>query len=150
MKIRIITSIVFRDNEVPHTNHDATYGTSITFGPDFSFSGNSMSFLLVLAMTAAELFGNAHLKWYAENGRGHHLGLGFFAWLLVLLLLIQTFMKGKSLMWTCIMWEALIVLGGALTAYLVFGEKFTHWFQWLGGLFAVAAAVCINWDCSDK
>ena len=108
-----------------------------------------MGLFLILGMTAAELFGNAHLKWYAENGRGHHLGLGVLAWLLVLLLLVQVFLKGKSMMWTCIMWEAMIVLGGALTAYFIFGEKFNHWVQWLGVLFALGAAICINWNC-DK
>ena len=108
-----------------------------------------MGFILVLAMTAMELFGNAHLKWYAENGRGHHLGLGLLAWLLTLAILVQIFMKGKSLMWTCIMWEAMIVLGGALSAYFLFGEKFTHWVQWLGVLFALAAAICINWECGQ-
>ena len=106
--------------------------------------------MYVLAMTAAELFGNAHLKWYAERGHSHHLGLGFFAWLVVLLLLIQTFIKGRSLMWTCIMWEAMVVLGGALTAYFIFGEKFSHWIQWLGVLLAIGAAICINWECPDK
>lgn len=108
-----------------------------------------MGLFLILGMTAAELFGNAHLKWYADNGRGHHLGLGVLAWLLVLLLLVQVFLKGKSMMWTCIMWEAMIVLGGALTAYFIFGEKFNHWVQWLGVLFALGAAICINWNC-DK
>jgi hypothetical protein len=26
----------------------------------------------------------------------------------------------------------------------------THWIQWLGVAFALGAAICINWDCSDK
>jgi hypothetical protein len=42
-----------------------------------------------------------------------------------------------------------VVLGGAITAYLIFGEKFTHWIQWLGVLFALGAAICINYDCSN-
>lgn len=108
-----------------------------------------MSFLYVLGMTAAELFGNAHLKWYAERGHDHHFMFGMVAWLAVLLLLIQTLQK-ESMMWTCIMWEAMIVLGGALTAWIFFGEKFTHWIQWLGVAFAVGAAVCINWNCAGK
>jgi multidrug transporter EmrE-like cation transporter len=105
-----------------------------------------MTILNVLLMTLAELFGNAHLKWYAENGKHHHLGFGVAAWLVVLLFLVQT-LKGQSMMWTCIMWEAMIVLGGAITAYFIFGEKFTHWIQWLGVLFALGAAICINYEC---
>jgi hypothetical protein len=99
-------------------------------------------------MTSAELFGNAHLKWYADNGKHHHLGLGILAWALVLFFLIKT-LKSSSMMWTCIMWEAMIVIGGAITAYLFFGEKFTSWVQWLGILLAIGAAICINYDCTS-
>jgi hypothetical protein len=108
-----------------------------------------MSFIHVLAMTGAELFGNAHLKWFAENGKHHHLGLGVIAWAVTILLLIES-LKRSSMMWTCIMWEAMIVIGGAITAFVFFGEKFTSWIQWLGILLAVGAAVCINkpFDCS--
>lgn len=109
-----------------------------------------MSFMYVVAMTGAELLGNAHLKLYADSGKSHHLGIGAVAWLAVLLLLIQIFLKGKSMIWTCIMWEAMVVIGGALTAYFIFGEKLTNWVQWLGILLALGAAVCINWECSDK
>jgi multidrug transporter EmrE-like cation transporter len=108
-----------------------------------------MSFILVASMTAAELFGNAHLKWFAEEGKHHNFLFGFLAWLLVLALLIKT-LQAESMMWTCIMWEAMVVVGGALTAWLVFGEKITHWVQLLGILFAVAAAICVNWNCHPK
>jgi len=47
------------------------------------------------------------------------------------------------------MWEAMIVIGGAITAYLFFGEKFTSWVQWLGILLAIGAAICINYDCTS-
>lgn len=107
-----------------------------------------MSIFYVLGMTAAELFGNAHLKWYAQDKRHHNLLLGILAWLLCLALLIKT-LESQSLMWTCIMWEAAIVLGGAVTAYYIFGEKLDHWIQWLGIAFAIGAAICINYQC-DK
>jgi multidrug transporter EmrE-like cation transporter len=107
-----------------------------------------MTILNVLIMSAAELFGNAHLKWFAENGKRHHLGLGVVAWLAVLFFLVKS-LSSQSFMWTCIMWEAAIVIGGAATAYLVFGEKFTHWIQWLGILLALGAAFCVNYQC-DK
>ena len=108
-----------------------------------------MSFFYVTVMTAAELFGNTHLKWYAENGSNHHLAVGILAWLAVIFFLIKTF-SSASMMWTCIMWEAMIVIGGAAVAYFVFGEKFTHWIQWLGILLALGAAICINYDCNAK
>ena len=108
-----------------------------------------MSLLWVLGMTVSELFGNAHLKWYSSNGKNHHLCLGLLAWGLTLAFLIKA-LSSSTMMWTCIMWEAMVVVGGALTAWLVFGEKITHWVQLLGILFAVAAAICINWNCQSK
>ena len=108
-----------------------------------------MSLLWVSGMTISELFGNAHLKWYSTNGKNHHLCLGLLAWALTLAFLIKT-LSSSTMMWTCIMWEAMIVVGGAITAYLFFGEKFTHWIQWLGILFALGAAICVNYDCKGS
>jgi multidrug transporter EmrE-like cation transporter len=105
-----------------------------------------MSLLYILAMTSAELYGNAQLKWYSDNGNHHHLGLGIVAWGVVLYFLTRA-LKTSSMMWTCIMWEVMIVIGGAITAYVFFGEKLTHWIQWLGVLLAIGAAVCINYKC---
>lgn len=76
-----------------------------------------MSFMYVLAMTAAELVGNAHLKWFADEGKHHNLMFGILAWMAVLFFLIKT-LSSASMMWTCIMWEAMIVIGGAITAWL--------------------------------
>jgi multidrug transporter EmrE-like cation transporter len=108
-----------------------------------------MSFINVLIMTAAELVGNTHLKWFADEGNHHNLVFGVMAWMAVLFFFIRT-VSSASMMWTCIMWEAMIVVGGALTAWFFFGEKLTHWIQWLGLFFAVAAAVCINYNCATK
>jgi hypothetical protein len=70
------------------------------------------------------------------------------AYMIVITFLVKS-LAAESMMWTCIMWEAAIVIGGAATAYLVFGEKFTHWIQWLGILLALGAALCVNYQC-DK
>lgn len=106
-----------------------------------------MTIVNVLMMTLAELFGNTHLKWFSENRSKHHLAIGVAAYLTVIFFLTRAF-ASQSMLWTCIMWEAMIVIGGALTAYLVFGEKFDHWIQWLGILLALGAAVCVNYRCS--
>jgi drug/metabolite transporter (DMT)-like permease len=44
----------------------------------------------------------------------------------------------------------MIVIGGAIVAYFVFGEKFNHWVQWLGILLALGAAICVNYECEAK
>jgi multidrug transporter EmrE-like cation transporter len=111
-----------------------------------------MTIVNVLMMTLAELFGNTHLKWFSDSrGRGSpalgHLAIGVAAYLTVIFFLTRAF-ASQSMMWTCIMWEAMIVIGGALTAYLVFGETFDHWIQWLGILLALGAALCVNYRCS--
>ena len=108
-----------------------------------------MSFINILVMTAAELFGNTHLKWFSQEGRHHNLALGLLAYLIVITFLVKS-LAAESMMWTCIMWEAAIVIGGAITAYLVFGEKFNHWIQWVGILLALGAAFCVNYDCTKS
>ena len=108
-----------------------------------------MTILNVLMMTLSELVGNTHLKWFADNGRHGHLAMGMLAYIGVIFFLVRSF-GSQSMMWTCIMWEAMIVIGGALTAYVVFGEKFNHWIQWVGILLALAAAFCVNNECDPK
>lgn len=104
-----------------------------------------MSVINVLALTIAELIGNSHLKWFAHHGKQHNLAWGLLAYLAVIFFLVES-LKKETMMWTCIMWEAMIVIGGAITAYVLFGEKFTHWVQWLGILFALGAAICVNYS----
>jgi multidrug transporter EmrE-like cation transporter len=133
---------------VSHDNIQANHLRSASITRTLGFLSpevTAMSFLTVLAMTAAELFGNTHLKWYTERGHNFHLVFGLSAWALTIFFLIQALRNG-TMMWTCIMWEAAIVIGGALTAYFIFGEKFTHWIQWIGILMALGAAVCINYQ----
>lgn len=108
-----------------------------------------MTVLNVLLMTVSELIGNTHLKWFSDGGPHKNLMVGVLAYMAVIFFLIKSF-SSKSMMWTCIMWEAMIVIGGAAVAYFVFGEKFTHWIQWLGILFALAAAICVNYECDTK
>jgi len=105
-----------------------------------------MALVTVACMTAAELVGNTHLKWFADKGAHLNLIVGIIAYAVVIYFLIKSF-KAKSLMWTCMMWEAMIVIGGAFTAYFIFGEQFTHKIQYLGILLALGAAICINYDC---
>jgi multidrug transporter EmrE-like cation transporter len=108
-----------------------------------------MTVLNVLLMTLSELFGNTHLKWFSENKDRWHLTMGLLAYMSVIFFLIRSF-SSKSMMWTCVMWEAMIVIGGAIVAYFVFGEKFTHWIQGVGILLALGAAVCVNYECDVK
>ena len=108
-----------------------------------------MTILNVFCMTLSELYGNTHLKWFSENKDKYHLTMGLLAYLGVIFFLIRSF-AGKSMMWTCVMWEAMIVIGGAIVAYFVFGEKFNHWVQWLGILLALGAAICVNYECETK
>ena len=103
-----------------------------------------MTILNVLFMTLAELFGNTHLKWFSSEGRHHNLVFGLLAYCLVIYFLIRT-LSCSTMMWTCIMWESMILVGGAITAYFIFGEKPEHWIQWLGFLMALGAVLCINY-----
>jgi multidrug transporter EmrE-like cation transporter len=108
-----------------------------------------MSFIYVLAMTAAELIGNAHLKWFADEGKHHNLMFGVMAWMAVLFFLIKT-LSSSSMMWTCIMWEAMITILGSLVAYFYLNERFDHWVQYFGIVLALVAMALVHYGGNLK
>lgn len=105
----------------------------------------SSTLISIACMTLAELVGNTNLKFFTTSGKHHHLVFGIIAYMAVIFFLLKC-LKAESLMWTCLMWEAMIIIGGALTAYFVFGEKFTHWIQYFGILLTLAAVFCVNYS----
>lgn len=106
-----------------------------------------MTLINVLAMTLAEIFGNANFKHFA-GGAGHHGHLlgGFVGYLGVMYFLIQSF-SSTSMLVTTFMWEGMITVLGSAYAVLFLGERFTSWIQYLGAFLAVLSVWMIH--CGD-
>jgi drug/metabolite transporter (DMT)-like permease len=98
----------------------------------------------ILAMGAAETYGNYNLKNYAFSNNKYQLFKGLFAWSLVLYLLVMSF-RNHNMMHVSMMWEFSITLFTVLTAYFVMGERFTDWKQWLGVLIIFMGAWLIHY-----
>lgn len=105
-----------------------------------------MVLLEVLCMSCAETFGNFNLKWFAESGHTakHHLGYGLLGYGAVLFFLVRAFALKNVLMVTAL-WEGMITIIGAGSAYFILGERFHHPVQWLGIILAVLAVFLIHY-----
>ena len=99
----------------------------------------------VLCMSCAETFGNFNLKWFAESGNSanHHLGLGILGYGAVLFFLIRAFALKNVLMVTAL-WEGMITVIGASSAYFILGERFHHPIQWVGVALVILAIGMIH------
>lgn len=97
----------------------------------------------VLAMGAAETYGNYNLKNYATGNKMHHLIKGLLAWAVVLYILIKSF-RNSNMMHVSMLWEFAITLFTVITAYFVMGERFTNWKQWAGVVFIFFGAYLIH------
>lgn len=104
-----------------------------------------MALWSVLAMSCAELFGNCHLKFFADSGNSthHNLMLGFLGYAGVLFFLIKSFTKANML-YVSAMWEGMITILGAGVAFFLLGERFKHPIQWVGLLLACVAVLMVH------
>lgn len=100
-----------------------------------------MTLLNVLAMTVAEIFGNANLKHFTGNaGRPGHLVGGCVGYACVMYFLIQSYAT-TSMLVTTFLWEGMIAVLGSAYALFVLGERFTSGIQYAG----VALMVLAMW-----
>lgn len=107
-----------------------------------------MTLLNVLAMTLAEIFGNANLKHYASGGGHHgHIAAGLVGYLGVTYFLIRSF-SSASMLWVGAMWEGMITLLGSAYAFFILGERFSSWIQYAGLGLGVLAMYMVH--CGDK
>jgi multidrug transporter EmrE-like cation transporter len=106
-----------------------------------------MTLLNVLAMTLAEIFGNANFKNFAGAGGHHgHLAGGLIGYLGVMFFLVKSF-ASTSMLVTTFMWEGMITVLGSAYAFLILGERFTSWIQYLGAALAVLSVWMVH--CGD-
>jgi multidrug transporter EmrE-like cation transporter len=106
-----------------------------------------MTLLNVLAMSLAEIFGNANFKNFTGSGGHHgHLVGGFVGYLGVMYFLIQSF-ASTSMLVTTFMWEGMITVLGSAYAFIILGERFTSWIQYVGVVLAIISVWMVH--CGD-
>jgi len=104
-----------------------------------------MALVNVLAMSCAEIFGNCHLKFFAESGNStkHNLALGIIGYVAVLFFLVRSFTHANML-YVSALWEGMITILGAAVAFFILGERFKHPIQWVGLVLAFIAVVMVH------
>lgn len=101
----------------------------------------------VLAMSCAEIFGNCHIKFYAETGKHKHLVLGLLGYAGLLYFLIKIFGSGSgNMLHVNTMWQSVVVVLGSVVAYFWLGDRMSHPIQYLGILLGILAVICVNYQ----
>jgi multidrug transporter EmrE-like cation transporter len=104
-----------------------------------------MALVNVLAMSCAEIFGNCHLKFFAESGNTnkHNLAFGMMGYAVVLFFLIRSF-SHANMLYVSALWEGMITILGAGVAFFILGERFKHPIQWVGLVLALVAVLMVH------
>ena len=102
-----------------------------------------MSYLLVFALTIVEIWGDFSLRFFAQASHWYTLTQGIVAYGGVVGLLIALF-KQQNVLYVNALWDGGSALLESLAAYWILGDRFTHWYNYLGlgliivGLFLTA------------
>jgi multidrug transporter EmrE-like cation transporter len=100
---------------------------------------------LILCLCCSEICGNFNIKLYADKKKLKHLFIALLSYAFMIFFLLKLFQAKKSMMHLNVTWQALVVILGSITSYIVLGDRLTHPVQILGIVFAILSIVCINW-----
>ena len=90
-----------------------------------------MNFLQILALSVVEIGGDVALKQYANDGGILYLWLGILGYIGVVILLIIA-LQGSSILMVNNAWDGTSSLLESLFAFVVLGERFENYLQYVG------------------
>lgn len=90
-----------------------------------------MSLPQIIALSLTEIIGDTALKKYANNEGSYYLSLGVLGYIGVVVLLIIN-LQGSTLLMVNNAWDGTSSLLESIFAYIVLGERFDNYFQYLG------------------
>ena len=90
-----------------------------------------MSLPQILALSFTEIIGDTALKEYANHKGTHYLSIGILSYIGVVILLIIN-LQGSSLLMVNNAWDGTSSLLESIFAYIVLGERFDNYLQYLG------------------
>lgn len=104
-----------------------------------------MVFLNMFGLCCSEIAGSCLIKKYAEKEEIKHLVLAIVSYAIMMYLLIQVFKRNSNMLHVNTLWQASVVVLGAIVAYFIFGDRLSHPIQYLGILLAILSIWFINW-----
>lgn len=93
-----------------------------------------MSIPQIFALTCLEVVGDFGLKEYANDGGSLYLGAGIAGYVGVVIMLIVS-LQGSSILLVNNGWDGMSSLLESILAYLILGERFDNYMQYIGILF---------------
>jgi multidrug transporter EmrE-like cation transporter len=96
-----------------------------------------MSVPQLTMLSAIEIVGDYGLKEYANGGGWAYLATGVVGYIGVVVALIVN-LQGSSILLVNNAWDGMSTLMESMFAYLVLGERFEHWSQYVGLIMIIA------------
>jgi LPXTG-motif cell wall-anchored protein len=90
-----------------------------------------MSIANIVMLSLFEILGDFQFKFFARQGKLANFGGGLVGYSGVIYFLIAALKQGNVL-WVNGMWDGVSGVIESLAAFLILGERFNNWFQYLG------------------
>lgn len=90
-----------------------------------------MSLPQLAALTMVEIVGDYGLKEFANGGGWAYLATGLVGYIGVVVALIVN-LQGSSILMVNNAWDGMSSVTESVFAYLILGERFEHWMQYVG------------------
>lgn len=95
-----------------------------------------MSVPELLALSTVEIIGDFGLKQYANDGGIKYLGIGILGYIGVMSLLVVS-LQNSSVLLVNNGWDAMSSIIESIAAYVILGERFDNYLQYLGIVFII-------------
>lgn len=103
----------------------------------------------MLGLSIVEIIGDVSLKEYANNQGWGYLGLGIVGYIGVVIMLIIN-LQGSTILLVNNAWDGTSSLLESIYAYVILGERFENYFQYVGVVFIVCGVYLLKIPMSKK
>jgi len=108
-----------------------------------------MSLPTILGLTITEILGDVALKEYANNKGEMYLGIGILGYIGVIILLIIN-LQGSTILMVNNAWDGTSSLIESIYAYVVLGERFDNYLQYVGAFSIIIGLYLLKIPLSKK
>lgn len=103
-----------------------------------------LSYIYILAITILEVWGDFSLRFFADAGKWYTLVQGIVAYGGIVGFLVAVF-KQRNVLYVNALWDGGSAIVESLAAYLILGDRFTHWFNYVGLALIVVGLFLTAW-----
>jgi multidrug transporter EmrE-like cation transporter len=108
-----------------------------------------MSIPQIITLSLVEIIGDFGLKQYANKGGIRNLGIGIVGYIGVVSMLVIA-LQGSSILMVNSAWDGTSTLIEGLAAYLILGERFDNYLQYIGVAFIIIGLYLLKIPWSKK